>query len=108
MEPEALHGGGALADGHFEEGHTAGAQQGRTADFRDDAGGFAWLELGERAGIQPVFVAKGKMEEEIFDGEDGLLGQSPGDSGANALDELDRSFEREHGKTRVYGLRFTG
>ena len=41
--------------------------------------------LGERAGIQPVFVAKGKMEEEIFDGEDGLLGQSPGDSGAMPL-----------------------
>lgn len=99
VEPEALHGGDALTDGHFKEGHAAGAEEGGAADFGDDAGGFAGLEIGEGAGVEAVFVAEGEMKEEVFDGEDALVAEEFGDGGADALNVLDWRFEGEHWRT---------
>ena len=96
VEPDALDGVEALANGHFEDGHAAGAEQGGAADFANDADGFAGLERAKRARIEPVLIAEGQVEEEILNGGHAFFRQHVGDGRADALDVLHRSFEREH------------
>jgi hypothetical protein len=53
---------------------------------------------GEWLGVEAVFVAKGKVIEEVFDGVDAAFGEVGGDAVADALDELDGCGERKrHG-----------
>jgi hypothetical protein len=54
------------------------------------------FERVDGGGVQAVFVAKGKVVEQVFDGEDVFFGEGLGDAGANAFDELDRSVECRH------------
>lgn len=96
VEPDALDGVESLADRQFKDGHAAGAEQGRAADFADDADCFAGLQGAERARIEAVLVAEGQVEEEILNGGHALFRQHFGDGRADALDVLHRSFEREH------------
>jgi hypothetical protein len=46
--------------------------------------------------MQTVFVAKGEVVEQILDGQDLFFGERLGDSGTDALYELDRGVERQH------------
>ena len=61
----------ALADGELEDGRAAGAQKNGAADFSDDGGGFAGLELVEGARVLTVFVSEGQVVEQVFSGKDG-------------------------------------
>ncbi len=82
IEPHAFHGQITLADGHFEDGHAAGAEERGAADLGDDGGGFAGLELVERARVLAVFVAEGQVVEEIFGDEDAFFFEDFGYFGA--------------------------
>jgi len=95
VEPDALHAGGALANGNFEDGHALCAEEDDAADFGEGAGGFSGAEFGERAWVEAIFVAKRQVVEEVFDGENIFAGERGGDGGADAFDEL--YFGRELG-----------
>ncbi len=49
-----------------------------------------------RARMQAIFVAKGKVVEQVFHGGDVLFGKGLGDARTDTLDEFDRCIEREH------------
>ena len=70
-------------------GARAGAEEDGAADFADDGGHVAGVELVDGARVEAVFVAEGKVVEEVFDGVDAALGEACGDALADALDELD-------------------
>ena len=96
MEPDALDGAQALAEGHLEDGAGAGAQQHGAADFADDGGHGAGGERGDGLRVQAVFVAKGQVVEQVFDGFDAARGEGGGDAFADAFYEFDRGGEFEH------------
>ncbi len=96
VEPHALDGGGALADGHLEEGHAGGAEEGGAADLADDGGHGAGFEIGDGLGVEAVFVAEGQVVEEVFDGVKVATGELDGDALADALDEAEGCGELEH------------
>ncbi len=96
VEPHALDGGGALADGHLEEGHAGGAKEGGAADLADDGGHGAGFELGDGLGMEAVFVAEGEMVKEVFDGVEVAAGEFGGDAIADALDEAEGCGELKH------------
>ena len=58
IEPDALQRVAALADGHLEERHAAGAKEAEGADLGDDAGHLARTQLANAARIQAIFVAE--------------------------------------------------
>ena len=101
---ERLHGGFGVgvgrgdADGHFEDGAGAGAEEDGAADFADEGGHVAGVVEREGLGVEAVFVAEGEVVEEVFDGVDAALGEAGGDALADALDEVDGGGEVErHG-----------
>jgi hypothetical protein len=86
------------ADGHFEDGGGAGAEQDGAADFADERGHVAGLVVAEGLGVEAVFVAEGQVVEEVFDGVDTALGERDGDALTYTLEELDGRGEVEgHG-----------
>lgn len=96
VEPHALDGGGALADGHLEERHAGGAEESGTADLADDRGHGSGLEIRDGLGVEAVFVAEGQVIEEVFDGVEVAAGELGGDALADALDEAEGCRELEH------------
>jgi len=105
VEPEALEGVAALADGELEDGGAAGAEKDGAANFGDDGGGFAGLELVEGAGVLTVFVAEGQVVEEIFGGEDVLGFEELGDTGTDAADVHHFGVETSHRLDATCGRR---
>ena len=93
VKPHAFDFAQALADGHFKDGHAAGAQQRHAAHFADQAGHFARDQFLDGLRAEAVLVAEGQMVEQVFDGGDALFLQRLGDARANALDELQRRFQ---------------
>ena len=89
---EALHGGVGFgvgrgdANGHFEEGAGAGAEESGATDFAEEGGHVAGVVEAEGLGVEAVFVAEGEVVEEVFDGEDAAFGEACGDARADALD----------------------
>jgi hypothetical protein len=79
VEPQALQRQPSLAQCHFEDRHAAaGPEQCGSAHLRDHAGGLARFQFINAAGILPVFIAKGKMIEEVLGGLDVFLGKLRG------------------------------
>jgi hypothetical protein len=74
VKPHALYGAHPLAYGDFKEGHAAGAHEERAADFADEGDHLAGLKGGDVAGVDAVFVAKGEVIEQVFDGDDAAFG----------------------------------
>ena len=75
VEPHALQRQAALAQGHLEDRHAPRPQQCRPAHLGDHARHLARLQLVQAARILPVFVAKGKVVEQVFGGLDVLGGK---------------------------------
>ncbi len=76
--------------------HAAGAEEAEGADFGDDAGHLAGAQFADAARIQPVFVAKRQVVEQVFDGADALFQQDLGKARADAFDVLNVGGEIEH------------
>ncbi len=95
-EPQAFQGVAALARGHLQDGHAPGAKQAGGAHLGDDAGHLARAELGDAARIDPVFIAKRQVVEQVFNGGDALVQQHLGQVRPYALDELNVGGEFEH------------
>ena len=96
VEPQALQGVAALAHGHLKDGHAAGAKQAEGAHLGDDAGHLARAQLADAARVQPVFIAKRQVVEQVFNGGDALVQQHLGKVRPNAFDVLDVGGELEH------------
>ena len=96
VEPDALQRVAALADGHLEEGHAAGAEEAEGAHLGDDAGHLARPQLADAARIQAIFVAEGQIVEQVLDRADALLQQDLGEPRADAFDVLHVGGEIEH------------
>ena len=96
VEPDALERVAPLADGHFENGHAAGAEEAEGADFGDDAGHLAGAELANAARVEAIFVAEGQVVEQVFDRADAFFQQDLGKSRADAFDVLNVGGELEH------------
>ncbi len=73
-KPDALQRSDALSKRHLEDGHCASAQQDGAAYFANDARHLAGDQLIESARIGAIFVAEGKVIEEVFRGADFLFG----------------------------------
>jgi len=67
-----------------------GLQQGGPANVADQRSHVARLHLRDRARIQPVFIAKRQVIEQIFNGLDSALGKVFGDAFAHSLHILHR------------------
>ena len=96
MEPDALDGAEALAQGELEHGAAASAQKGRSADLADDGGHGAGNELGHRLRVEAIFIAERQVIEEILDCFDAAFGETFADALADTLDELYRGREFQH------------
>src|SRR5262249_36009953 len=81
---------------HFKNGHLPGAEDAGVADLGDDRRHLARPQLGDPARVEPVFVAKGQVVQQVFDGGDVLLRQPLSHARAYAFDEFDFSMEVEH------------
>ncbi len=75
-KPDALERAGALAQRHLEDWHRSCAQQRRTADFADDARRLASDQLMQSPRIGAIFVAEGKVIEQVFRRVDALFRQA--------------------------------
>ncbi len=95
VEPDALQGVASLAHRHFKQRHLARTKQAKRANFGDNAGHLARAQLVDAARIQPVFVAKRQVIQQVFDRRDPLLQQDLGDLRANALHILNVGGEVE-------------
>ena len=110
VEPDALEREASLADGEFEDGHAAGAQQSRAAHLGDDAGSLAGLQFVEAAGILAVLIAKGQMVEQVFGGLNVFGGEHFRHARTHAAHVHDWGIESGHTLDansfvrRVYGL----
>ena len=96
VEPDALQAASALAGRHLKNGHAAGAEQARGADFGDDRGHLSRAQFGNSTRIDAVLVAKGQVMKQIVDGTDALGAQHFGQTRADALYILDRGGQLEH------------
>jgi hypothetical protein len=98
--------GRSYAYGHLEDGAGAGAEEDGAADLADDRGHLAGLVGGERARMEAVFVAEGKVVEQVLDGFDAALVEPGGDAVADSFHVLDRGAEIEgHGLDASRGYR---
>ena len=66
------------------------------AHFADYRGHLAGAQLGNPARVQPVFIAKRQIMEQVADRVDSLGGENFPDARTNALHILHRSGEFEH------------
>src|ERR1700722_1861396 len=102
VEPHAAQARPSLSHRELENRHTARTEKSGVAYFTDDSGHLAGAQLGNSARVQPVFVAKGQIMEQIADTVDPLAGQNLRDAGTDALYIFHRSGEFEHA-SRVPG-----
>src|ERR1700724_2192767 len=77
----ALH----LSDGQWKNRHFPRAEQPGVAHFADDGGHLAGPQFGNSPGIQPVFIAKRQIMEQVADGVNSLRSQHFPDARTNAL-----------------------
>ena len=96
VEPQAAQPSAALPHRELKDRHAAGAKQSGVANFGDHRGHLAGPQFGNAAGIQPVFVAKGKIMEQVADRVDAFAGQQFRDPRTNAFHVLHRRGEFKH------------
>src|SRR5208282_2399378 len=68
IEPDTLQASAALADRDLEDGHAARAKQSRVADFGDHRRHLSGAQFGDRTRVQPVFVAKRQVVQQVVNG----------------------------------------
>ena len=93
MEPHALDRLHALPDGHFERLarlRVRSNTEPRTSPMTEaiSPGSSSWIGFG----LQPVFVAEGKVVEQVFDSVNAARGKVGGDTLADSLDVLGRGW----------------
>jgi len=96
VKPDTFQSASALAGCHLKDGHAAGAEKSRSADFRDDRGHLAYAKLRNPTRVHAVLVAEGQVMEQIVDRVDALGPQHLGQARADALYILDRGGKLEH------------
>ena len=99
VKQEAAQAGASLPHGQLENRHAARAEEPGIAHFTDHGGHLAGAQFGNPARIQPVFIAKGKVMEQVADGVDSLGGQNFGNARTNALHILNGGGEFEHAQS---------
>ncbi len=95
-KPDAFERAGALAERHLEDRHRSRAQQHRSAHLADDTRRLSGDELQESPGIGAIFIAEGKVIEQIFCGAYLFFGERLRDARSDSFDELDGRIDREH------------
>ena len=68
VEPQALQSAAALANRELKNRHAACAKQSGVADFGNYRRHFSCAQFGDRARVQPVFIAKGQIVQQVVDG----------------------------------------
>src|SRR5208283_4139084 len=99
MKPKAAQPGASLADGELKNRHAAGAEQPRVAHFPDHGRHLTRTQLRNAPRIQPVFIAKWQIMEQVADRVDPFGGKHFPDARSDALHVHHRSREFEHGTT---------
>src|SRR5712692_3881323 len=96
VEPDTLQLCAALADRQLEDRHAARAKQSRVADFSNHRRHLSGAQFGDRTRVQPVFVAKGQVVQQIVDGCKALGPEDLGQARANAFHVLHWSGRFHH------------
>ena len=86
----------SLAYRHLEQRHASRAKQPRRAHFGDHAGHLSGAQLADAPRIQPVFIAKRQVVQQVLDRRDALLQQHLGNARPNALHILHVGREIQH------------
>ena len=76
--------------------HAPRPEQTERAHLGDDAGHLSHTQLADAPRVQPVFVAKRQVIEQVLDGADALVQQDFGKTRADALHVLHAGREIEH------------
>ncbi len=79
-------------------GMRARAEKAEGADFGDDAGHLARAQLADATRIQPVFIAKRQVVEQVLDRANAFVQQDLGKAWANAFHILHAGRKVEHGR----------
>ena len=96
VKPEALQSASALAHRELKNRHAARPKQAGIAHFGDDGSHFAGAQLGNRAGVQAILVAKGQIMKQVVHGLDALSGEHLGQARAYAFHILHRGRRFQH------------
>src|SRR6476620_11515647 len=101
VEPEATDLGPPLAGHQFKNRHPTSAEETRVADLRNHGRHFARLQLFHTSWVQPVFVAKGKVVQQVMDGMNSFGTKHIRQPGTYPLHVLYRCVEIQHDKHDV-------
>ena len=96
VEPDAFQAGSPLAGGHFENRHAAGTEQRGRSHLRNHRRHLARPQFRDAARIQAIFVAEGKVMQQIIDRADILRRQYLGQFGANSFQILHWGAKFKH------------
>ena len=96
VEPDTFQARPALSRGHLKDGHAAGAEQPRGANFGDHGGHFTGAQLCDASWVQPVFIAKRQVMYKVIKGLNTFCGQQFSQTGADSLDVLNGGTQLQH------------
>src|ERR1700733_156603 len=96
IKPKAAKARPPLSNGELENRDAPGAEQSGASHLADHRGHLAGAQLGNPARIQPVFVAKRQIMQQVANRVDTLGGENLPDARTYALRILDRSGKFEH------------
>src|SRR5580698_1612495 len=96
VEPDTLQPCPPLSGRHLKNGHAACAEQAGIADFSDDRRHLSRSEFGDAARVQPVFIAKREIMQQVVNGVDALARQHFGQPWADAFYILHGSGRFQH------------
>ena len=96
VEPDALQCVASLAHRQLKQRHASRAKQSRRAHLGDHARHLSGAQLADAPRIQPVFIAKRQVVEQVFDRRDALLQQHLGNARPNALHILHVGRQFQH------------
>src|ERR1700733_1538981 len=96
IEPQAAQTRAPLSHGELKDWHAPRVEQPGVANFADYRRHLAGTQFGNPARIQPVFIAKRKIMQQVADRVNSLGGKNFADARTNALHILNRSGKFEH------------
>src|SRR6266481_5271292 len=96
VEPYTAQRSASLSCNHLENRNLFCSENGRVADLGDYGCHLAWFQLANTARVQPVFIAKRQIVEQVFHRADVLLRQPFGHARPYAFHELDFRMELQH------------
>ena len=96
VEPEATQARSSLPDRELKNGHAACPEQPGVPYFSNHGGHLARAQFGNAPRVQPVFIAKRQIIEQVADGADSLAFENFRDARPHALHVLHRSGKFQH------------